>query len=423
MASRRLRSTSSLTNNVVSTTEQVSKVRKTPVPRRIGQNVITANNIQSNAITTELVTDAAITNAKLAPDAVSTGTLQDSAVTTTKIVDAAVTTTKIVDSAVTTTKIVDAAVTTVKIVNAAVTTTKIVDAAVTTVKIVNAAVTTDKINTSAVTTTKIADANVTDAKIVTVSGSKISSGIDAANITTGTLPSARIGTGAINAAQIASVNASNVTSGTLSIARIADDSITNVKIAPNSLTAAEIAANAIGASELQNSGAFTMSSLTLTGTGAALDFTAGSLYINGALRYGFSGTVYPETGTTGPSANLYQAASDGAVTRTSSARKYKIFIEDFDAGLKALELRPRIWIDKGLYESNNNSASGLPYYCGFIAEELVDIGLEQFVLFNDNGEPENISYDRLTAAIIPVLKHQQAQIEALTARIEALENG
>lgn len=74
-----------------------------------------------------------------------------------------------------------------------------------------------------VTTAKILDANVTNAKLAT--------GIDAAKITTGTLPIARIADDAVTNAKLATgIDASKITTGTLPIARIADDAVTNDKL-------------------------------------------------------------------------------------------------------------------------------------------------------------------------------------------------
>jgi hypothetical protein len=60
------------------------------------------------------------------------------------------------------------------------------------------------IGSNAVTTAKIADANVTTAKIAdaNVTNAKLASGIDAAKLTTGTLPIARVADGAIAAAKL-----------------------------------------------------------------------------------------------------------------------------------------------------------------------------------------------------------------------------
>lgn len=140
------------------------------------------------------------------------------------------------------------------------------------------------------------------------------------------------------------------------------------------------------------------------------------LYADG--RFNSIGTY---NATVSSAANLF-ISSNGNVARSTSSLRYKTDVQDLDLGMMALELQPRTWIDKREYEENGNSAEGLTRFPGFIAEELHDLGFNSLVIYNEQGQPEAISYDRMTVAIIPVLKQQQTLIEQLTARIEALES-
>lgn len=140
----------------------------------------------------------------------------------------------------------------------------------------------------------------------------------------------------------------------------------------------------------------------------------------GSVRINSDGYMYPATGSGGGSANLIQSSSGGVIYRSSSASKYKVDAKPMQIGLEILNLVPKTWIDKGEYVRNNNSTAGLTRYPGFIAEDLVAAGLEEFVTYLD-GELESISYDRLVAAVLPVLKSQQLRIESLESRLAALE--
>ena len=134
----------------------------------------------------------------------------------------------------------------------------------------------------------------------------------------------------------------------------------------------------------------------------------------GGLLYNFGITSVSST------ANV-RLGADFRFYTISSSRRYKTDIQDVDYGLKALQLRPRTWVDKTAYVENGNSAEGLTRVPGFIAEELDEIGLGELVEYKD-GVPESISYDRMVGAIIPVIQHQDQLIKSLTSRIEALEN-
>jgi hypothetical protein len=145
-------------------------------------------------------------------------------------------------------------------------------------------------------------------------------------------------------------------------------------------------------------------------------------YLNDAGSYIIysSGGVAPATTTVSSSANLYQSATLNLIYRSTSASKYKVDPQPMILGNQILNLVPKTWIDKAQYVENGSSATGLIRHPGFIAEDLVEAGLEEFVTYVD-GEVEGISYDRLVAAVIPVLKSQQSKIESLEARLAALE--
>jgi hypothetical protein len=127
--------------------------------------------------------------------------------------------------------------------------------------------------------------------------------------------------------------------------------------------------------------------------------------------------VYIKHDTSSDSANCV-IGIDGLIARGASSLRYKQDVEDLtiDAD-KVLQLRPRTWRDKNAVAADPETDRR---HVGFIAEELDQLGLTEFVTYDDQG-PEAIKYDRLTAALIPVLQQQQQQINALSARLDALE--
>jgi len=99
--------------------------------------------------------------------------------------------------------------------------------------------------------------------------------------------------------------------------------------------------------------------------------------------------------------------------RSTSSRRYKTDITDSARGLAdVLKLRPVTY--RGINDGDK-------VFGGLIAEELDDIGLSEFVQYNEAGQPDSIYYGPLTSLLAKAVQEQQAQIAALTARIEALE--
>lgn len=119
--------------------------------------------------------------------------------------------------------------------------------------------------------------------------------------------------------------------------------------------------------------------------------------------------------TTSSAANCFISTA-GRIYRSTSSRRYKADIEDAEVDpAKVLGLRGRTWQDKA--DAGDPDA---PRHIGFIAEELHEAGLGEFVTYDEDG-PEAIAYDRLSVALLAVAQQQAEQIAGLSARLDALE--
>jgi hypothetical protein len=102
---------------------------------------------------------------------------------------------------------------------------------------------------------------------------------------------------------------------------------------------------------------------------------------------------------------------DGKLYYYSSSRKYKDDIkpleENFD---KILDAEPVSFTDKVSGERN----------IGFIAEEFEKLGLENLVVHRDS-KPDAIKYELVSLYLLEIIKKQNAKIEELTQRIDAIE--
>jgi hypothetical protein len=157
--------------------------------------------------------------------------------------------------------------------------------------------------------------------------------------------------------------------------------------------------------------------------------------------------IYNRTYSSGATMTVTTA---GTLGRISSSRKYKTNIKDADdlvLANKLLDVKPKKWIDKNESYASfmkkqgldmGTTAKGKPkplfvdaptelkYHFGLIAEELVEAGLDDFVLFEEKAdgtrEPEGLHYDRLWTLLIPLLKDQRAKISQLEAQVAKLVN-
>lgn len=123
--------------------------------------------------------------------------------------------------------------------------------------------------------------------------------------------------------------------------------------------------------------------------------------------------------TTSSAPNLY-VYPDGSLLRSTSASKYKVNIErtrSTDLAERLLTLPNAHWLDKAAME---RYASGeqkeLPQTnFGLIAEDLEAAGLEDLVVRGPDGELEGIQYDRIAAALLPLLAQMKTEIDELKA--------
>ncbi|UBV41089.1 phage tail spike protein [Staphylococcus xylosus] len=141
-----------------------------------------------------------------------------------------------------------------------------------------------------------------------------------------------------------------------------------------------------------------------------------------------SQTIYNRTYSA--SANVH-VTSYGTLGRATSASKYKLSIEkqfkneeeQIKHSNSILNLDMKSWFDKEESEitakecENNECFSAdafqLKRHVGLVAEDIEKIGLEEHVVYDEDGEIEGIEYDRLWVHLIPIIKKQQKQIEKL----------
>ena len=173
-------------------------------------------------------------------------------------------------------------------------------------------------------------------------------------------------------------------------------------------------------------------------TGYAIGSGASYMYAgnNRILRADSNGYLYYQTAKTGSSGKSLLMASDGAIIAQSSATKYKSNIKyekDTTFGDKLLTIDPATWSDKNEVEQISEynrtgkepdyamNKDGARYY-GLIAEDMVKAGLEELVVRDTvTGAVEGIQYEKIGAALIPLLREQRNQINVLRLEVEKLK--
>lgn len=118
--------------------------------------------------------------------------------------------------------------------------------------------------------------------------------------------------------------------------------------------------------------------------------------------------------TTASAANCFIDASSQTIRRSTSSARYKTDIRDLDLDLAAiLKLRGVRFKDKTQVAELGNRA---PDHIGFIAEEVTELGLNEFVHFTEDGQPDGVQYDRLVVFLLELARAQDERIRRLEQR-------
>lgn len=145
----------------------------------------------------------------------------------------------------------------------------------------------------------------------------------------------------------------------------------------------------------------------VVGQNKTQDGAGNRVFINAEYLHAFS--VYGKTTSSG--GNVF-VSSDGALVRSTSARKYKKNIKR-DVPLvdseTLLQVPLSTWEDKAEIQRSGHSQR----YFGMIAEDLADAGLDYLVTRDDEGTIEGIEYARVALLLIPLVKKLKEEVEEL----------
>jgi hypothetical protein len=198
-----------------------------------------------------------------------------------------------------------------------------------------------------------------------------------------------------------------------------------------------------------------IAAITAASLEAVVDDGAGVLRIgyigSGRIRYAISGVVADTTiatvpdvesrlykggdtmvgplslGSAAPVTSSYTALyrnGDGRVGVSPSAARFKKNVRDKSYTLEDL-LRMRVvnyQLRADLFDKDDPHRANGPVEVGVIAEDLVEAGLSEFVVFDEDGQPLSVHYERLALVAISALQGLAHQHAALDERLTALEN-
>lgn len=126
----------------------------------------------------------------------------------------------------------------------------------------------------------------------------------------------------------------------------------------------------------------------------------------------YSATTYNQTNT----GRAMYVAADGLFGIGSSSERFKENIVDADLNVDAIR---KIAVRHFNYK--NDFSDDQSMQVGVIAEELVELGLDEFVFFDADGVADGVAYEKLALAVLSLVQAQADVLDSLEARIKKLE--
>lgn len=433
----------------------------------IAANAITSEKILAGAVLTDAISPEAITTAKIAAAAITANTIAANAIITSKIAAGAVVANSIAANAIVAEKIAANAITAEKITANAITTEKINANAITAEKIAANTITAREISSEYVYANNITGNQILGGTITGVTVQTLNTGSGSVelnstnraiqfrdgsgNVFMNMYPGA-VGGGSsdqfyLQYGTTPDYSADNaLTLGNNSFALYAGSGNNSVVSgyannarfsATGSYSSIDIEANGTG-SVMNLYSTSTMSlissgAVTVTGSNVTLGST-GALALNGQLSCSggtFNGTALVvgsgstyirclDTYTRNTTGGLdVRVASNGTYFSVASSRRFKQNIENYSVNKSAfLQMQPVTYKYKQEVEELGDAAGTA---VGYIAEDLDALGLEEYVIYDADGNPHGIEYRAMVVALQNIVVEQDQTIVSLSNRLATLE--
>lgn len=121
--------------------------------------------------------------------------------------------------------------------------------------------------------------------------------------------------------------------------------------------------------------------------------------------------------TTAATANV-NIGPAGQLRESTSSRRFKQDIEPAGVDVAAwLRVRGATFRDRNEVAADPDTERR---YVGFIAEELHDLGLSEYVTYDEESRPHAVQYERLTVPLLEIVKRQDSRLRALEEALSGL---
>lgn len=253
-------------------------------------------------------------------------------------------------------------------------------------------------------------------------GTHPASAINSGTLATARIPNldtSKITTGTLDTARIPNLAASKITSGTLGVDRI--PALPGTKITSGAISGIDslstdttLGTSAVSTNivNVKNSAGTNLAQIANTGAASFKNTVVnGTLNVTSATAVAgtvYTTAVYSQTNT----GRAVYVAADGLLGTGSSSKRYKKNIKNAELDIQAvLGISLKTFQYKSAIEDEGTT------HLGVMAEDLDDLGLTDFVYYDELGRPDGVAYDRLALALIPLIQNQEQRLRAIEERL------
>lgn len=110
---------------------------------------------------------------------------------------------------------------------------------------------------------------------------------------------------------------------------------------------------------------------------------------------------------------------DGRISRGASSRRFKKNIQEYSADQQAVLAMQLVTYQyrAELFDKDDPLRTAPPVEVGLIAEDLDYLGLQWLVVYDAEGRPDGIHYERIALALLPIVQSHDARLTALEAAL------